>query len=121
MGTTNVTLTELGTVQAHPSGTLGWAHIKCDIALNDEFIESDEILKKWGGSGNASGVIIQVCDGGGDALVLSGAATGLSLCTNIDVASGDITFRSYNDGKAGDPAIKAKAATNLEFVVMIRF
>jgi hypothetical protein len=119
MATTVTSLTELGTVQAHPSGTLGWAHVKCSMENTDEIIDSTKILAKWGASGNASGTIIQVCDGGGTNLVLSGGATGISLCTNVIRSSGDITFRSYNDGKAD--AIKCAATTDLEIIVMIRF
>lgn len=120
MATTVTTLTELGTVQAHPMGTLGWAHVKLSMGNTDPAIESDKILAEWGNaSGNASGTIIQVCDAGGSDLILSGAATGISLCTNIDANSGDITFRSYADGKAD--GIQCALTSNLEIIVMIRF
>ena len=99
------------------SGTLAWVLADVDVAVDDTFIDAAAIINFFQGTA-AGGRIIQVFDGGGDDLVLTGAATGLTLTQDPGSGEGNITFRNSLTGAVG---AAIAATTNLELQLLIRF
>jgi hypothetical protein len=87
----------LGTVSAFPSGTLSWVLADVSLANTDTEITAATIITAAFGAGSG-GRIIQACDGGGAALVLSGAATGITIGVRPSSGLGNIQFRSEVTG-----------------------
>ena len=118
MATTVTTATTICSMSAYPSGTLAW--VACDVSTagdGETEITAAAIIDKAQGIG-ATGKIVQVFDGGGMALVLNGAATGVSVCNLPSAGEGNVIFRSAVDGTTN---AAVKQLTNLKLQCLIRF